>query len=98
MPDQKTANVIGIVFALALVILGVQSCNQSSTRIKPVDQDILAVGRMRLMDSFTDDSQVEVTHEMVIRPGRYGGEFGYWARYTYPGPEGSIIEEEHYDE
>ena len=62
------------------------------------DSDILQVGRKRLIQSFTDTSEVKVMQESVIRPGRRGGDFGYWARYKRLTADGSWVEEEHYDE
>lgn len=83
-------------FALALGIILVQSYMQSDTTYQ--DSDILQVGRKRLIQSFTDTSEVKVMQESVIRPGRRGGDFGYWARYKRLTADGSWVEEEHYDE
>jgi hypothetical protein len=94
-PD-KVGSVLLIVLALAIGIIGVQSCSQSN--MDYYDSDILQVGRERLIQSFTDPDEVQVIQEAVLRPGRRGGEFGYWARYKRLTADGSWVEEEHYDE
>jgi hypothetical protein len=62
------------------------------------DQDILRIGRKHFVEIHTEPSAVKILRDAVIRPGRKGGEFGYWAQYQRLTADGEWIEEEHYDE
>jgi len=93
---QMTAVVIVIVIALAL--LGIQSRQESSQFNEVTDSQILETGHRRLVDSLDGDTKFKIDIEAVIRPGRNGGDFGYWAHYQILTAGGEWVRKEHYEE
>ena len=96
--NKETVNVIAVVLSAALLILGIQSCIVSQKTLDFSDEDIINMGHSRLVESFKDPDKMIIMEEKVIRPGRYGGDFGYWARYEYRDNNSKWISKEHYDE
>lgn len=91
------ATTIAVVFAFALLLLGVQSCHESASS-EYSDKQIIRVGRERFLQGIDDARSVKILQESVVRPGRNGGNFGYWVRYQILNVDDEWVRKEHYDE
>jgi hypothetical protein len=101
MSDTSEPNLhlktVAIVLVVALIILGIQSCQESHPGTFS-DKQIMQVGRNRFLLKLGNTSKIEIIQESVVRPGRNGGDFGYLIRYRAPNADGERVEKEHYDE
>ena len=89
---------VAIVFVVALILLSIQSCRESSQACVFSNEQIIQIGRNRLLLGSDDPGKININIEAVIRPGRNGGEFGYWAQYQVLNAAGEWVKKEHYDE
>ena len=96
--NEKTTSVIGIVLSFAITLLLIQSCMYSRNASEFHDDDIVRIGRKRLIVKFNEPSAVKILKDVVIRPGLNGSEFGYWVQYQRLTADGEWVMETHYDE
>ena len=64
------------------------------------DQDIALknAGRRRLKEELRDPGSLAIIEESIIRPGRYGSDAGYYAKYRAKNGFGGLTVEEYYTE
>ena len=82
-------------FYFALLLCG---CVDSGSSGPPDDFSIKYVGRQRLEATLKDPNSLEIIEERLIRPGRNGGEVGYYARFRARNGFGGMSIEEFYTE
>ena len=94
--DTTWAWVIGIV--VVVLLFGALSQNDSGSNGKPDDFSLKYVGKQRLRDQLRDPDSLEIIEERLVRPGRNGGEVGYYAKYRAKNGFGGYSVEEFYTE
>jgi len=65
---------------------------------RPDDTAIKYVGRQRLEGQLKDPGSLEIISERVERPGRNGGEAGYWCKYRAKNGFGGYVVDTYYVE
>lgn len=96
MNKTKTFLMISALF-YATVVPG---CGQQKTGpgTDGFDDAVRFVGRQRLEARLKDPSSLEIINEEVIKPGRYGSEVGYRAKYRAKNSFGGYVVDEFYTE
>jgi hypothetical protein len=87
----------GIRIFAVLALASSLSCDGAANRA-PDDFSIKYVGRQRLESQLRDPGSLEIIEERVVRPGRNGGEVGYYAKYRARNGFGGYNVEEFYTE
>jgi hypothetical protein len=88
----------GIGIVVVVLLVGALSHNDSASRGKPDDFSLKYVGKQRLRDQLRDPDSLEIIEERLVRPGRNGGEVGYYAKYRAKNGFGGYSVEEFYTE
>jgi len=94
--EKPVAGVIPVVIVVMLVTLVIQCCMYTPE----IDSNelILETGRIRFIEQLPMGKGVEILDEQILRPGRNGGEYGYWLKYKTMDADGNMVEKEYYDE
>ena len=84
----------------ALLFLGLLFCVCAGclSSGSPDDSSLKYVGRQRLEATLREPDSLEIIEENLIRPGRNGGEVGYYAKFRARNGFGGTSVEEFYTE